>query len=227
MPPDRDPWTSGGDATRREVREIFARHADHTAAAEPEERRAAVPSMLRLPARLWQLLRVAVGALAVVLGVAVAVLLPPALENAAENRENERRAAAANLEQIRLDLIESQRPRRAVVPRPVTPAGIAAAVQADFIQRVEDGDLEGPAGRTTCRPVRPQPDRVAIVFTCIAERGEARGEYLDRKLVSGYRFKARAMRATGAAAWCKENPRPPHGDQEEFVIVPLSRACTG
>ena len=91
MPPDRDPWASGGDATRREVREIFARHADHTAAAEPEERRAAVPSMLRLPARLWQLLpawgRVAVGALAVVLGVAVAVLLPPALENAAENRE--------------------------------------------------------------------------------------------------------------------------------------------
>ena len=231
MPPDRDPWTSGGDATRREVREIFARHADHAAAAEPEERRAAVPSMLRLPARLWQLLpawgRVAVGALAVALAVAVAVLLPPALENAAENRENERRAVAASLEQIRLDLIESQRPRRAVVPRPVTPAGIAAAVQADFVQRVEDGDLEGPAGRTTCRPVRPQPDRVAIVFTCIAERGEARGEYLDRKLVSGYRFKARAMRATGAAAWCKENPRPLHADQEEFVIVPLSRACTG
>ncbi len=234
MAPNRDPWSSGGDATRREVREIFARHADRTAeapAAEAEERRAAVPNLLRLPLRLWQLLpgwgRVAVGAFTVALAAAVAMLLPPALENAAENRESQRRAEAANLEQIRRDLIESQRPRRAVVPRPVTPAAIASAVQADFVQRVEDGDLEGPAGRTTCRPVRPQPDRVALVLTCIAERGEERGRYLDRNLVSGYRFKARVMRATGAAAWCKENPRPLHADQEEFVIVPLSRACTG
>ena len=51
--------------------------------------------------------------------------------------------------------------------------------------------------------------------------------YLDRNLVSGYRFKARVVRASGAAAWCKENPRPLHADQEEFVVVPLSRACTG
>jgi hypothetical protein len=27
--------------------------------------------------------------------------------------------------------------------------------------------------------------------------------------------------------WCKENPPPLHGDQEEFVKVPVSRACTG
>ena len=42
--------------------------------------------------------------------------------------------------------------------------------------------------------------------------------------MSGYRFKARVVRASGAAAWCKENPRPLHADQEEFVVVPLSRA---
>jgi hypothetical protein len=231
MPLESDPWSSGGDATRREVREIFARHAGGAPAAEAEERRAAVPSLLRLPARLWQLLpgwgRLAVTLLALALVAAVAVLLPPALENAAENRENERRAAAANLEEIRRGLVESQRPRRALVSRPVTSSGIAAAVQADFEQRVRDGDLEGPAGGTICRPVRPQPDPVALVFTCVAERGEERGRYLDRKLVSGYRFKARVVRATGAAAWCKENPRPLHADQEEFVVVPLSRACTG
>ena len=169
----------------------------------------------------------ALGALAVALAAAVAILLPAALENAAENRENTRRAEAANLEAIRRELVENQRPRRAVVPRPVTASGIAAAVDADFEQRVRDGDLEGPGGLTTCRPVRPQPDRVAIVFTCLAERGAERGRYLDRELVSGYRFRARVIRATGAAAWCKENPRPLHADQEEFVVVPLSRACTG
>jgi hypothetical protein len=235
MLPERDPWASGGDATRREVREIFARHAQQAdaagAAGRGPERRAAVPGLLRLPSRLWQLLphwgRLAAGALAVALAAAVAVLLPPALENAAENRENERRASAANRAEIRRGLVESQRPRRAVLPRPVTAGAVAAAVDADFEQRVRDGDLEGPGGRTTCRPVRPQPDPVAIVFTCMAETGTERGRYLDRELVSGYRFRARVVRATGAAAWCKENPRPLHGDQEEFIVVPVSRACTG
>jgi hypothetical protein len=230
MPPDRDPWSSGGEATRREVREIFARHADH-AGGPAAERRNAVPGVLRLPARLWRLMpswgRFATGALLAALAAAVAVLLPQALETAADSREDQRRAAAANLEQIRQNLIESQRPRRAVLERPLTPAALAGVVGEDFRQRVESGELEGPAGPTTCRPVRPQPERVAIVFTCVAERGSEKGVYLDRKLVSGYRFKARVVRATGAAAWCKENPRPLHADQEEFVVVPLSRACTG
>jgi hypothetical protein len=51
--------------------------------------------------------------------------------------------------------------------------------------------------------------------------------YLDRDLVSGYRFRGRVNRATGAAAWCKQNPRLLHADQEEFVVVPVSRACIG
>jgi hypothetical protein len=233
MPPDRDPWSSGGEATRREVREIFARHATHAAgpAAPAPERRKAVPGVLRLPARLWQLMprwgRIATGALLAALAAAVLVLLPPALDNAAENRENQRRAEAANLEEIRQSLIESQRPRRAVLSRPLSAEGLAAVVGADFERRVDSGELEGPVGPTTCRPVRPQPSPAAIVYTCVAERGNEKGAYLDRNLVSGYRFKGRVVRATGAAAWCKENPRPLHADQEEFVIVPLSRACTG
>jgi hypothetical protein len=233
MAPDRDPWSSGGEATRREVREIFARHAGHAAGsvAPSTERRSAVPGVLRLPGRLWKIMptwgRVATGIVFAALATAVAILLPPALENAADNRENQRRAAAANLERIRQNLIESQRPRRAVLSRPLNAEGLAAVVGADFERRVDAGEMEGPAGPTTCRPVRPQPSPTAIVYTCVAERGNEKGVYLDRKLVSGYRFKARVVRATGAAAWCKENPRPLHADQEEFVIVPLSRACTG
>ena len=115
----------------------------------------------------------------------------------------------------------------AVLSGPLSAEGLAAAVGDDFERRIDTGELEGPAGPTTCRPVRPQPSPEAIVYTCVAERGDAKGVYLDRRLVSGYRFKARVVRATGAAAWCKENPRPLHADQEEFVVVPLSRACTG
>src|ERR687897_359956 len=133
MPAVRVLWSSGGEATRREVREIFARHADNAAVggAPAEERRSAVPGVLRLPGRLWTLLptwgRVATGALLVALAAAVAVLLPPALENAADNRENQRRAEAANLEEIRQNLIASQRPRRARRSRPPRPARPAAA----------------------------------------------------------------------------------------------------
>jgi hypothetical protein len=61
---------------------------------------------------------------------------------------------------------------------------------------------------------------------CLVEQG-LHGEYQGRELVSGYRFRGRVELPSGRAAWCKENPRPLHPDQEEFVVVPLSRACTG
>lgn len=63
-------------------------------------------------------------------------------------------------------------------------------------------------------------------FTCLVEQG-IRGEYQGRALVSGYRFRGRVALPSGQAAWCKENPRPLHPDQEEFVVVPLSKDCTG
>jgi hypothetical protein len=156
MPSDRDPWSSGGEATRGEVREIFARHAQHGAADAPEieqERRKPVPGFLLLPARLWQLLpvwgKLAVSGLFAALAVALAVLLPPALENAAQNRENQRLAEAAKLEQIRRELVLDQRPRRATVPLPLSTAAVSAAVAEDFERRVRAGQPEGPAGPTT------------------------------------------------------------------------------
>ncbi|HEX2126695.1 MAG TPA: hypothetical protein VHF45_09070 [Thermoleophilaceae bacterium] len=65
------------------------------------------------------------------------------------------------------------------------------------------------------------------MVTCLAARGTQHGVYRERALASGYRVRARVELATGAVAWCKENPRPLHPDTEEFVAVPLSRACTG
>jgi hypothetical protein len=105
----------------------------------------------------------------------LAVLLPPAFESASQNRENVRRAEAAKLEQIRRDLVRDQRPRRAVVPVPVSTAALAGAVAEDFEQRVRAGQLEGPAGPTTCRPVRPQREPGMLDFTCLSERGAKRG----------------------------------------------------
>lgn len=169
--------------------------------------------------------KLAVSMLALGLAVLAALLVPSALETAAENQANERRLVAANLERIRRELVADQRPRRDVLSLGADPAAaLAVAVGADAARRVAHGDLKGPLGETTCAPV--QRSHVAPVFTCLVERG-IRGDYLGREIVSGYRFRGRVQPGTGRADWCKENPRPLHADQEEFVVVPLSRACTG
>jgi hypothetical protein len=230
-----DPWSGAGEHTRAEVREIFARHAQARAAsgafAEDRERRRALPNVLLLPRRGWRALSPAGKAVAVLIAAALlalaAVKLPPAIRNALENEANERAAIAANREQIRRELVRSQRPRRAVLEpdRPLAQA-LAAAVAADARRRVAAGDLQGPLGPTNCRPVRRAAERDATVFTCLVEQHE-RAAFGEREIVMGYRFRGRVAPASRRAAWCKENPRPLHGDQEEFVVVRLARACTG
>jgi hypothetical protein len=236
---DEKPWSGAGDSTRQEVREIFARHARASAGAEPvaEERRRPLPNLFRLPGQLWRLLpalgKVAVGLALAALVALVAVLIPPALENAGENRVNQRRAAAANFAEIRRKLVEDQRPRRAMLSLPVgaAPAEVARLlephVQADARTRVRAGTLEGPIEGTSCRPIRRTQEAGWLVLTCLTERFREPDAYRDRDVVSGYRFRGRVELATGAVAWCKENPRPLHPATGEFVVVDLSRACTG
>jgi hypothetical protein len=228
-----DPWSSGGERTRSEVREIFARHAERVAgrASSDEERHEPLPGFLGLPVRIWRVLpragKLAVGAFLAAAAVLLALLVPAALDNAGENRDSQRRTAAANLERIRLELVEDQRPRRARLPLPVQAGDVDRVVAADYERRVRAGDLDGPGGATTCRPVEGRQTPGTTVFTCLARQGSSSGVYRDRELVSGYRFRARVINGTGAVAWCKENPQPLHADQEEFVVVPLSTACTG
>jgi hypothetical protein len=233
-PRDDDPWAGGRQATREEVRAIFARHAaarEAAASAQPE-RRSPLPNVLGLPARGWRALsrggKVVVMALGAALFALAVALVPPALENAAQDEANERAAIAANRERIRRELIEDQRPRRARLDasQPLAPA-LAEHVRGDARRRVRVGTLEGPIGNTACERIsRTGEDPRYATFACLVERG-ARGTYRGRDLLLGYRFRGRVELASGRAAWCKENPRPLHPDTEEFVTVPVSRACTG
>jgi hypothetical protein len=196
------------------------------------ERRSPLPGFLTLPARGWRALSRGGRAAALVLAGAVVALalalVPPALDNAAENEANERAAIAANRERIRRVLVESQRPRRAVLSAEAAMApALARAVRDDARERARAGTLDGPIGRTACeRITRTGEDPRFATFTCLVERG-GRGTYQGRDLLLGYRFRGRVELASGRAAWCKENPRPLHPDTEEFVTVPVSRACTG
>jgi hypothetical protein len=196
------------------------------------ERRSPLPAFLTLPARGWRSLsgrgRAAVVAFAAVLLAVAVALVPGAVDNASENEANERAAIRENRERIRRVLAEQQRPRWTVLPRnePIAPA-LAAHVQADARVRVREGTLEGPIGNTECKRIeRAGENQRYATFTCLVERS-GRGTYRERDLVFGYRFRGRVELKSGSAAWCKENPPPLHGDQEEFVKVPVSRECTG
>ena len=197
------------------------------------ERRSPLPGFLTLPARGWRALsrrgRAAVLALAAALLVVAVLLVPPALDNAAQNEADERAAIAANRERIRRSLEEAQRPRRARLDPTVTVAvGLAEVVGADAARRVGAGTLDGPIAGVSCRPLRRSDgDPLHAGFTCLVERGRRGEAYRGRDIVLGYRFRAQVELASGAAVWCKESPPPLHGDQEEFVRVPVSRACTG
>jgi hypothetical protein len=196
------------------------------------ERHSPLPAFLTLPARGWRALgrrgRAAVLALAVALIALGVALVPPALDNASENEVNERVAIAKNREGIRRELAEQQRPRWTVLPpgEPIAPS-LAAHVQADARVRVREGTMDGPIGNTECERIeRSGEDPRFATFTCLVERG-GRGTYRGRDLLLGYRFRGRVELKSGSAAWCKENPPPLHGDQEEFIKVPVSRECTG
>jgi hypothetical protein len=197
------------------------------------ERRSPLPGFLTLPARGWRALsrrgRAAVLALAAALLVVAVLLVPPALENAAQNEADERAAIAANRERIRRGLVEAQRPRRADLdPSLPVAAALAEAVGADARERIRAGTLDGPVAGTSCRPLRRSDgDPLHAGFTCLVERGRRGEAYRGRDIVLGYRFRGRVELASGAAVWCKESPPPLHGDQEEFVRVPVARACTG
>ena len=149
-----------GARTRSEVREIFAHHAERAggSAAPPgeEQRRRPMPGFLSLPVRGWRSCRAAAMAVALLIAAALAafaVVVPPALQNSSENAENQRRASPPTANASGVELVEQQRP-----PHRAGAAGARSATElavgADVRRRVRAGTLDGPAGATTCRPVR-------------------------------------------------------------------------
>jgi hypothetical protein len=245
MPKREDLWGSAGDATRAEVREIFARTATDGPPGEPERRRP-LPGVLGLPRRAWRGLSPGWRRVVVVLGVlslaGLAIAIPAAVRTgydvADAAREADARAEAAR----RRELIEDQRPRSVPVGAAVVndvrrlggltnPAAAAIVgarmedgITADVQSRIRAGLLEGPARDTECRPVRDRAAREAS-YNCftLSDRRDFRAQRVG-ELSVGYRFSGRADLAAAQLFWCKENPPPLH--PTSFVVkVPLSTRC--
>lgn len=248
MPKEGDLWGSAGDATRAEVREIFARTATDGPPGEPERRRP-LPGLLGLPRRAWRGLSPGWRRVVVVLGVlslaGLAIAIPAAVRTgydvADAAREADARAEAAR----RRELIEDQRPRSVPVgaalvndvrrlgglTNPAAAAIVGARMEdgitADVQSRIRAGLLEGPARDTECRPVRDRLAREAS-YNCftLSDRRDFRGVLPPSKaaLSVGYRFSGRADLAAAQLFWCKENPPPLH-PTSVVVKVPLSTRC--
>jgi hypothetical protein len=247
MPKGEDLWGGAGDATRAEVREIFARRPTDGPPGESERRRP-LPGVLGLPRSAWRGLSPGWRRVVVVLGVlslaGLAIAIPAAVRTGHDVADAAREADARAKAARRRELIEDQRPRSVPVGAAVVndvrrlggltnPAAAAIVgarmedgITADVQSRIRSGLLEGPARDTECRQVQ-QPGREAS-YNCftLSDRRDFRGVLPPSKaeLSVGYRFSGRADLAAARLFWCKENPPPLH--PTSFVVkVPLSMRC--
>ena len=245
MPKGEDLWGSAGDATRAEVREIFARRATDGPPGEHERRRP-LPGVLGLPRRAWRGLSPGWRRVVVVLGVlllaGLAIAIPAAVRTGHDVADAARKADARAKAARRRELIEDQRPRSVPVGAAVVndvrrlggltnPAAAAIVgarmedgITADVQSRIRAGLLEGPARDTECRPVRDRAAREAS-YNCftLSDRRDFRAQRVG-ELSVGYRFSGRADLPAAQLFWCKENPPPLH--PTSFVVkVPLSTRC--
>ncbi|HEV2811995.1 MAG TPA: hypothetical protein VGW10_01980 [Solirubrobacteraceae bacterium] len=168
------------------------------------------PRDVHVPPVPWRKVGIGAGVL-VVLGVATALVVAPAIDDAkdrgaAERQAAEDRRAAAR----RARLIEEQRPRRGRLPAEASRIAALRLVQKDIGRDAQQ--RFGANGRPATCVTLPGADGTArrVVFDCLATVREIRGageqEGATGSLAIPYRaaldFEARRY------VFCKVNPRP-------------------
>ena len=188
--------------------------------------------------------KLGVGALigAVVLGVALAIMVPRIdhgkQSRAAADARFEAHARAANLARI----VHEQRPRHgaavALQPKPgASPSEVEAAraallsrvqasILADSRARAKAGEMRAVEGPTTCK-VTPGTTVGALgVYDCFAVTGHIKATKGNVAGVIGYPFRAIVDYRSFTYAWCKTEQFP--GEMmipKASTVVQLPRAC--
>jgi hypothetical protein len=209
-------------------------------AAPKNDRYDPLPGLLSLPGFLYRKLgprgRVAakIGGAVLVVGVAVAVavLAPRIAESNREREAQERREAAAALEERRRELIAEQRPHRGRAERGADRSAVLAALRArilaDARARAAAGKLPGPAARRVeCKPLRgADADAARVAYDCIAVTSDVPSVEGSVGGVIGYPFRAVASFSTARFTWCKVSGRPGEGSLTSPGLVRIPRACS-
>jgi hypothetical protein len=207
-----------------------------------------LPGVAGLPGWIWRKLppagRVALALLPVV-GIVLALLLAPGID---ESKEERARAERERLAQLRAERVEQlkaeQRPRTGrgapagedLARRAELAAALPAAIEADARRRAAAGDLDGPIRSVKCEryprsatgePAHLDPSLATGRYSCLAvTRTVAAGE-LNEAASIGHPYRAKVNFDTGRYAFCKVSGRPGEGSIGQQPIVPVPPACGG
>jgi hypothetical protein len=165
----------------------------------------------------------------VVIGVALALAIPPLEHGKRAGASRLAREQAAQVAAEAARLRADQRVHRARFSGdPV--ARLEAAISADAKARVAAGKLDGPIVATTCEAAAAHAIRYpsSRVYNCfVATASNVRGEGRDL-LDEGYPFIATVYFAKHQLAWCKKNPQPGEKTRGHGLArVAMSPVCAG
>jgi type II secretory pathway pseudopilin PulG len=193
------------------------------------------PKGLEVPPVPWRkVLLYGLGAAAVI-GVALALILPPLNDAKRKGEATRAREAAALLAAERARLRADQRVHALQVTSaagaPVEKALVAAletAITADARARAKRGTIKGPVLGTACEAggkalsVFPQ----SRVYKCFVKTTTGQPGQGGDVLGTGYPFVATVYTKAGRVAWCKENPKPDEKGRR-LLGVRVSPVCAG
>jgi hypothetical protein len=197
------------------------------------------PRDVLIPPVPWRKLAIGFGVGALVLGVALAVMIPRINEGketrAAEARVQQAKADAAN----RARVVELQRPRSGSLAQLLPPAGASAtdvtAAREDFLRSVESaitadaqaraarGEMSRVKGPTTCEPVAGASEGVFDCYTVVRDVPKVETNAAGS---IGYPFRAVLDYEDFSYAFCRVEQFP--GEKlvpDPSKVVQLPAAC--
>jgi hypothetical protein len=202
--------------------------------AQPADRHDPMPGLFGLPGHLLRQLSpamrkavLAVAALLVAAGVVTAIVVGPRIaesnrERAAEQRQADRQARAAELARLRAE----QRPRTGTIAAGAPIAGVEAAITRDAQARLSAGEVETRVRRTDCHPVgHDAADR--LLLACTAVTSDVKASESTTGVLIGYPYRGAVAPTTGRYAICKTSGRPGEGSYTRRAPVELPKACGG
>jgi type II secretory pathway pseudopilin PulG len=193
------------------------------------------PKGLEVPPVPWHKVALYGLGAAALIGVALALILPPLNDAKRKGEATRARETAALLAAERARLRADQRVHTLRVTSadgaPVEKALVAAletAITADARGRARRGTIKGPVLGTACEAggkaltVFPQ----SRVYKCFVNTATGQPGQGGDVLGTGYPFVATVYTKAGRIAWCKENPKPDEKGRR-LLGVRMSPVCAG
>jgi hypothetical protein len=207
-----------------------------------------LPGVVGLPRWIWRKLppaaRVALALLPVV-GIGLALLLGPGIDQAKDERAQAERERLAQIRAERIEHLKAeQRPRTGrgapagenLARRAALVAALPGVVATDARKRVAAGALDGPIRSVKCEPyprsvagggAHQDPSLATGRYSCLAVTQTVAASERNEAAAIGHPYRAMIDFDTGRYAFCKVSGRPGEGSIGQQAFVPVPAACGG